>query len=141
MANQFTKRHRVEFSDTDAAGLAHFTAFFRWMEQTEHAFYDSMGATAFERTDEGLQGVPRVSASCDFRRPIEFGDEVDVRLTVEEKGSRKLAFRFDFTTHPGGEDVATGRMTVVSALRPGDGGPFRSTPLPDPMSQGIEAGG
>jgi len=141
MAHEFTKRHRVEFADTDAAGLAHFTAFFRWMEETEHAFYRSLGGTAFERTADGHHGVPRVNAACDFLRPISYGDEVDVHLTVVEKGSRKLGYRFDFTTHPDGEEVARGQMTVVSALRPADGGPFRSTPLPEPMARGIEVEG
>ena len=138
MAHEFTKLHRVEFADTDAAGLAHFTTFFRWMEQTEHAFYWSFGGTAHRRDPDGDRGMPRVSATCDFLRPVGYGDEVAVHLRVVEKGSRKLAYAFDFRTHPGGEEVARGRMTVVSAFRPADGGAFRSVALPKELDDHIE---
>jgi YbgC/YbaW family acyl-CoA thioester hydrolase len=35
--------HRVEFTDTDMAGIVHFSSFFRYMEVTEHAFFRSLG--------------------------------------------------------------------------------------------------
>ena len=37
MANSFVTSRRVEFRDTDTAGIAHFSVFFVWMEQAEHA--------------------------------------------------------------------------------------------------------
>ena len=138
MAHDFTQIQRVEFSDTDAAGLAHFTAFFRWMEITEHAFYRSLGGTAFGRTEEGDFGVPRVSASCDFVSPVSYGDEVAVHLEVAEKTSRKLSYRFEFRTHPGGAAVARGEMTVVSALRPSGAEAFKAVELPEPLGRAIE---
>ena len=141
MAQHFSQVHRVEFSDTDAAGLVHFTAFFRWMEQTEHAFYRSLGGKAYERTPEGEFGVPRVHASCDFLKPVAYGEELEVVLTVREKGSRKLAYSAEFLSPPGGEPVAKGNMTVVSAFRPADGGAFRSVSLPDPLEEGIRGEG
>jgi len=137
MAHQFSQTHRVEFSDTDAAGMVHFTAFFRWMEQTEHAFYRSLGGQAYERTAHGEFGVPRVHASCDFLQPVGYGDQVEVAITVQEKGSRKLTYGVQFRSPPGEAVVATGTMTVVSAFRPADGGPFRSVSLPEPLGRGI----
>ena len=139
MAHHFSQTHRVEFSDTDAAGQVHFTAFFRWMEQTEHAFYRSIGGLAYERTSEGEFGVPRVHASCDYLSPVAYGDEVEVTLTVQEKGSRKLSYGAEFRSPPGGDTVAKGAMTVVSAFRPADGGPFRSVALPPALEGGIRA--
>ena len=138
MAHDFIQLHRVEFADTDAAGLAHFTAFFRWMEVTEHAFYRSLGGNAFERTDEGEFGVPRVSVSCDFVRPVGFGDELSVHLRVVAKSPRMLEYECDFRTHPGGEDIARGSMTVVSAFRAANTEAFKATPLPDTLFQAIK---
>lgn len=137
MAHEFSQTHRAEFSDTDAAGMVHFTAFFRWMEQTEHAFYRSLGGQAYQRTPEGEFGVPRVHASCDFLKPVTYGDELEVALTVREKGSRKISYSAEFRSPPGGDIVAKGRMTVVSAFRSADGGPFRSVALPAVLEDGI----
>ena len=38
MPEAFRCTRQVEFNDTDMAGIAHFTAFFRWMEEAETAF-------------------------------------------------------------------------------------------------------
>ncbi|NNF29285.1 MAG: acyl-CoA thioesterase [Gemmatimonadetes bacterium] len=141
MAHDYSLTHRAEFSDTDAAGLVHFTAFFRWMEQTEHAFYRSLGGKAYQRTSEGEFGVPRVHASCDFLKPVSYGEELEVILTVREKGSRKLSYSAEFRSPPGGDTVARGSMTVVAAFRPADGGPYRSVTLPAPLEDGIDAAG
>ena len=43
MACEFKLRRQVEFSDTDMAGIMHFSNFFRFMEAAEHAFFRSLG--------------------------------------------------------------------------------------------------
>ena len=43
MAFEFKLTHRVAFAETDMAGIVHFSNFFRYMENTEHAFYRSLG--------------------------------------------------------------------------------------------------
>jgi hypothetical protein len=43
MAHRFTCTERVQFSDTDMAGIVHFSNFFRYMERVEHAFFRSLG--------------------------------------------------------------------------------------------------
>ena len=43
MSTAFVTSRRVEFSDTDAAGIVHFVAFFRMMEQAEHELLRSVG--------------------------------------------------------------------------------------------------
>ena len=42
MAYEFRTKRRVEFADTDMAGIIHFTSLFRYMEETEHAFFRSL---------------------------------------------------------------------------------------------------
>ena len=63
----FRTTRRVEFSDTDAAGIAHFTAFFRFMEQAEHELLRSVGLSVFMPVDGEEITWPRVSSKCDFR--------------------------------------------------------------------------
>ena len=42
MASEYTITRRVEFSETDLAGIMHFTNYYRWMEICEHEFLRSV---------------------------------------------------------------------------------------------------
>ncbi len=111
MAEAYRCTRVVEFVDTDMAGIAHFTAFFRWMESAETAFLRSRGMSVSGEW-QGLQvSLPRVGASCDFVKPVRFGDEVNVALSVEKVGRSSVTYAFDFTK--GDEPVARGRITAV----------------------------
>jgi acyl-CoA thioesterase FadM len=43
----FHWRRRVEFAETDMAGIAHFSSFIIYMEQAEHALLRSLGTSVF----------------------------------------------------------------------------------------------
>ena len=60
MAHEFTLTRRVEFSETDMAGIVHFSNFFRFMESAEHAFFRSLGFSVAGSRD-GLEGVSLAS--------------------------------------------------------------------------------
>ena len=47
----FEFQRRVEFHETDLAGIVHFSNFFRYMEDCEHAFYRSLGYSVHEMDD------------------------------------------------------------------------------------------
>lgn len=138
MEHEFTAVHRIEFADTDSAGLVHFAAYFRLMEETEHAFYRSLGGSAFERVPGGGRGMPRVSASCEYLLPVRFEDEVEVRLVVREKGARRMRYDFEFRVLPGSAPAARGTMTVVNAMQSADGS-YASAPLPGFLRYGAQA--
>ena len=55
-------RRRIEFSDTDAGGIAHFARFFVFMETAEHELLRELGIDpgASRREDGRLIGWPRV---------------------------------------------------------------------------------
>lgn len=120
MSHRFVLRRRVEFADTDVAGIMHFSNFYRFMEVTEHAFYRSLGFSVhpFQQEGEGPHvGWPRVHASADFRLPLRFEEEVDVELLIEEIRNKTMRLYFRFWKNPDSETeraiAATGRFTVV----------------------------
>ena len=115
MAHEFKLTRRVEFAETDLAGIVHFSAFFRWMESTEHAFYRSLGFSAHGPQDGREIGWPRVHAECDYMAPLRFEDEVEIHLLVREKNNKSLKLEFNFynqSTHPPVK-AAQGSLTVV----------------------------
>ena len=110
-------QRRVEFYETDMAGIVHFSNFFRYMESCEHAFIRSLGHELHGLIDEVETGWPRVHASCDYRAPAHFGDLLDIRLFIEEIRPRSIRYLFHIVC----EDtlVAEGRLiTTHVALTP-----------------------
>ena len=121
MPSEFTMTHRVEFAETDLAGIMHFANFFRWMERTEHAFLRSLGHSVHERQGDRRIGWPRVRVLCEYRQPLRFEDEVEVRLLVREKRDKSLRYEFVFRKVGEPADVARGEVTTVCVALPASG--------------------
>lgn len=136
MPHEFTWSRRVEFADTDTAGVVHFSAFLRYMEEAEHAFYRSLGGSGYRWEEDRAIGMPRVSACCDYLRPVHHGDTVTVRLVVREKTEKSI--RYEAELLRADEVVARGSMTVVYAIRPHGTREWRAADLPEPLRSGVE---
>src|ERR1700689_4715047 len=115
MAYEYKATRRVEFSDTDMAGIMHYSNFFRFMETAEHAFFRSLGLSIVTKKIEPPVGWPRVRAQCDFKAPLHFEDEVEIHLLVSEKKLKALSYIFKFRKLNGAApvEVARGKRTVV----------------------------
>src|SRR6187455_2087355 len=96
MAYEFKAQRRVEFSDTDMAGIMHFSNFFKFMETAEHGFYRSLGYSVILRGYDPPLGFPRVHADCSYKQPLRFEDDVEVQLLVQEKKAKALTFQCRF---------------------------------------------
>ncbi len=139
MASEFTLRRRVEFADTDLAGIVHFSRYFHYMEAAEHAFFRSLGFSIAE-PGSGI-GWPRVEASCEYKAPLRFEDEVDVHLTVTQKKSKSLSYSFRLVkVAPGPEqEVALGKLTVVCVAMDPETGTMKAVPIPETLAACLDA--
>ena len=137
MAYEFKWIRRVEFTETDMAGIVHFSMFFQYMEQCEHAFYRSLGYSVIDRPIDGNAGLPRISAHMDFKKPFRFEDDMEIELIVKEKRNRSLSYGFLFRLSGEDEIRARGQLAVVSVEgEPARG--MRAVPLPKHMNSSIE---
>ncbi|HVC96228.1 MAG TPA: thioesterase family protein [Pirellulales bacterium] len=127
MTDPFRTTRRVEFRDTDAAGIIHFSAFFHYMEEVEHEFLRSLGLSVLARDEHGVVSWPRVAASCNFRTAVRFEDVLDVELRLARIGEKSVTYAFRFAHQ--GREVADGEITAVCCRMPRDGPP-RSMPIP-----------
>lgn len=128
MPAPFTTSRTVEFRDTDAAGIMHFSVFFTMMEQAEHELLRHLGLSVLTCDDEGPISWPRVSAHCEYRSAVKFEDVVDVEVRVARLGEKSVTYEFAFTCE--GREVAQGTITAV-CCRVDHGNPPRSISIPD----------
>lgn len=118
MTAPFRISRRVDFADTDMAGIIHFSNYFRYMEFAEVAFLRARGLSVSMAWGEEKLGFPRVSATCDFLHPVRFEDVVDIEVRVERVGRKSVTYTFDFSHQ--GKPVAKGRLSAVCCrMRPG----------------------
>jgi acyl-CoA thioester hydrolase len=127
--SEFVYKRRVEYRETDASGLAHFTVFFVYAEEAEHAMWRAAGLSV-EPNDTRI-GWPRVSASFDFKRPLRFEDDVEVRLRMIGKTAKTLTYQTVIVRE--GEVVAVGQHTSICvSKRPG--APMKAIDIPDEIA-------
>lgn len=131
----FVTTRRVEFGDTDMAGIVHFSQFFRYMEAAETDFLQARGLNVAWEEGGVRYGFPRVAAACDYTRPARFGDTLAITVTVERVGTRSVTYRHEFRT--AGEPVAVGRITAVYS-RKSAGGVLESLDIPPAVRAALE---
>lgn len=130
----FIHRHRVSFHETDMAGVVHFSNFFRFVENAEHAFARELQEeTGFPLLAEG-HAWPRVHASCDFQSPARFDDLLEIHLHLDAPGTSSLRYRFEILRDA--TLLASGKIVVahIDTLS----SPPRATPLPDAIRAALD---
>lgn len=86
---------RVAFHETDAAGIVHFSQYFRYAEEAEtHA----LASCGFAPTG---YAYPRLHARADYRQPLRFWDEYTVHTSLESIGNSSLRWHFDIMSAAG----------------------------------------
>ena len=137
MPAEFSVAHRVQFCETDMAGVAHFANYFRWMEEAEHAFFRSLGMSILMDYEGSRLSWPRVSASCEYQGPLHFEDEVEMRLSLTRLGNKSLSYEIRFLNN--GREVAIGKITAVCVLVGAE--EFRAISIPPAVRQKLRGSG
>jgi acyl-CoA thioester hydrolase len=129
MPRELTVSRRVQFYETDLAGVVHFSWYLRYMEEAEHALWREAGLTISDPNSD--IGYPRVAASVEFLAPLHFEDVFDTHIRIETLGKRSITYACTITR--GDETVATGTMKAACVLKVPL--PMRSTDIPDDTLQ------
>lgn len=133
MSAELRVRRRVAFSETDAAGIVHFANYFRYFEDAEHALWRAAGLSI--HSVDSPVGWPRVSASCDYHRPLRFEQEFEVAVVIAEISTRTI--RYSGTITRDGERIATATWKIACIVTQSDGS-MRSAEIPSTILERLE---
>jgi len=106
MSSEVTIKRRLEWMDTDAAGIWHHSTVIRWAEDAEAELHRQLGIVS--RT---FGATPRVNIDFNFGAPVRFDDEVDVTLSVVSLGETSVTYQV--SVERDGETLAAGKMVAV----------------------------
>src|SRR4051812_15829993 len=128
----FRMTRRVQFSETDVAGIVHFSNFFRYFEDAEHALWRDAALQIHAETSP--VGWPRVAASCQYHRPLRFEQEFDVAVQISEMTTRTIAYAGEITRN--GERIATASWKIACVRL--DAGNMKSTDIPQDVAERLK---
>ena len=136
-ARAFQEEIIVPFADTDQAGIVHFANFFRYMENTEHAFLRSLGLSVHPKdwAAEDAVGWPRVKAECTYHRPILFEDRLVIKLDVAQVRTKSVRYAFAFYRADEEALIAEGEVVVVCVRKTSEG--MKSVRIPDTVREAL----
>jgi acyl-CoA thioester hydrolase len=106
MSEPVSIRRRVQWIDTDAAGIWHHSVVIRWAEEAEAELHRRLGII-----DETFGATPRVHTEFDFLGSLHFDDEVEITLQVSELGETSITY--DIRVVADSKSVVAGRMVAV----------------------------
>ncbi|MBM7413319.1 MULTISPECIES: thioesterase family protein [Nocardiaceae] len=84
----FSLSGRVEWVDTDAAGIYHNSTVVRFVESAEAALVRECGLDGY------FPVAPRVRYEVDFHAPLYFGQQVTTDLDIAHLGLSSMRFEF-----------------------------------------------
>ena len=107
----FATSRRVEFRDTDTAGIAHFSTYFLFMEEAEHALLRHAGLTVFQDDPLGILTWPRVSAKCEYQDAARFEEVLKIEVGLARLGTKSITWRFRISRAD--KQLALGEIAAV----------------------------
>lgn len=128
----FSHRLEVRFRDCDAMGHVNNAVYLTYLEQARFAHWRSIGRFG------PRQDVPNVilaRAEIDFRRPVRYGDLLEIRIGVAAVGRTSFTYEYEIV----GEDgniVATAKSVLVMY----DYQAATPVPIPEEMRALLTAG-
>ena len=106
---EYRLKRRVHFHETDGAAIVHFSRYFAYLEEAEHALWRAAGLSIALPGSE--IGWPRVQAAFDYHAPLRFEDEFEVLIRIVAIETRKIRYTCRLTR--GETKIASGTLTIV----------------------------
>lgn len=136
--SEHVMQRRVEFHETDGAGIIHFSNYYKYMDTAVAEFFRSLDLPGPITRYWGGIGQdeydwPYVRTSCEFKKPARFDDLLHIRIWVTKIGTKSMSFAISFAK--GNEEMARGETLVVCCKNIG-GGP-RSQEIPREIRERI----
>ncbi len=131
----FTHRHTVRFGEIDYAGIVYYPNFFDFFQQAEEEFMGHIGYPYHHLLGVLKQGFPILHVEADFKRPVRYGDVLEVDLTVARMGNSSVTFRF--RARKAGARAPCAEAEIAHALI--DTRSFKPFRIPDAMRNAFAA--
>ncbi len=106
----FVYRRAANYYETDQMAIIHHSNYVRWMEEARMAWMASLGVDYAEMERLGVIS-PVVSINVKYKKPVLYGETVDIEVFVKKYNGVKLALAYEMTNIETGEVTTIGEST------------------------------
>jgi acyl-CoA thioester hydrolase len=106
----FVYRRAANYYETDQMAIIHHSNYVRWMEEARMAWMASLGVDYAEMERLGVIS-PVVSINVKYKKPVLYGETVDIEVSVKKYNGVKLALEYEMTNIETGEVTTIGEST------------------------------
>src|SRR5208282_138958 len=110
---------RVRYAETDQMGLVYYGNYFTWFEVGRVELCRQLGFEYKQMEIEDDSFIVVAEASCRYKRPARFDDQLTIRTRVTEAQRRTVRFGYEILNAVSGELIATGETLHVICDRTG----------------------
>jgi len=127
----------VSWGDCDPAGIVFYPCYFRWFDAGMHKLMTAAGIPQQSIMETfRFVGPALVSAKCDFRRPVAYGDSLTHHVAISEWHARHFVVAHSLSLR--GEPAASGTETRI-CLASDAAGTARAIPIPEGFRAVLES--
>ena len=111
-----THRLQVRFSDCDPLGHVNNAVYLTFLEQARFNLWRAqLGFVAKSQTEGGARGLGFILArvELDFRAQATYGDDLDVKLSLDGFGRTSFTYSYEIVNAATGQLVATAKTVLV----------------------------
>ena len=120
--NYTTRSHVVRYAETDQMQFVHHSNYLKYFEMARLEWLSSLGISYAAMEKNGIL-MPVVSAELNFKKPLFFGDELSVRVSLKKTPMATLEFNYQIVNQSD-EEICTGG-TVLAFLSAKKNRPMR----------------
>ena len=119
----------VEFGHCDPAGIVWYPNFYEWFDAATHRLAEHAGVGLHALRARGFLGLPLMQTGATYRRPVRFGEDVEVHSVVS--GIEARSFRVEHRVMCAGELRLEGfEVRFVGEPHPDDPKRLRAAEVP-----------
>ncbi len=136
MSRFFNVLTRVQWADTDTAGVVWMGNFLRYCELAEDELFRATGETRVAFCDRFDIYMPRVQVAVRFSSPARAEDFLQIGIRPELASDRRIRYTFQIHQHASADLVATASYEVACVNR----GSFRPQSFPPDVVRQLSVG-
>ena len=106
-ARESVARVRVRYAETDKMGVVYYANYLVWFEVGRCEWLRSTG-NSYERLEAAGTILPVIEVRCEYRRPLRYDDEVEIRARATLLSAARVRFDYEILMVGAAEPSASG---------------------------------
>ncbi|RBW70114.1 acyl-CoA thioesterase [Bacillus taeanensis] len=125
---------RINWGDTDKAGIVYYPNYFKWFDIAGHQFFRSIGLAPSELEEKHNVIIPLLDARCSFEEPLLYDDIITIKTVVEEINRKTIKLKHE--VYRG--DTRTGHGYEVRGWVKEVEGKYKAVLIPDEIREVLQ---